>query len=160
VFADVPFALRGDALAGDGVELLGLGDGEGAEEDGVDEAEGGGAGADGEGEGEDGGGGGDFAFEEDAEAEGGVGAEGVEPGEEADVAGGFAEEEGGAEGAAGFVGVAALVDGFVEVGLEFVVDVAVEALGVEGVAEAGEERHVRRFSGVGRRSYSDGLVYS
>jgi hypothetical protein len=162
VFADVVLAIGGDAVEGEGVELFGLGDGQRAEENGVDEAESGGAGADGEGEGENGGGGSDFAFEEDAAAEDGVGAEGVEPRQEADVARGFAIVERRAEGAAGFFGVTALEEGFVEVGLEFFVDVAVQAIGAKRVVEAGEEGHVRWSWGAGwwdgrrRGSYSDG----
>ena len=74
------------AVTGEGVELVGVGDGKWAEEERVDQAESGSAGPNGEGEGEDCGGGGDFIFGELAEAEGGVEAEGVEPGDEVLVA--------------------------------------------------------------------------
>ena len=50
------------AEAGEGVELIGVGDGKWAKEERVDEAEGGSAGADGESERENCGGGGDFIF--------------------------------------------------------------------------------------------------
>src|SRR5580698_11043941 len=70
-------AVEIDLVAVDVVEALGMGDGEWAEEEGVDETEGGGAGADGESEGEDCGGGGDAGLLELAEAEDSVGAEGV-----------------------------------------------------------------------------------
>ena len=105
--------------------MIGIRHWQGPQKQGVKEAEGRGAGADGESERQDGCGGGDFVLLKLAQAEDGVGAEGIEPGEDAEVVALIEMAEWRAERLACFGGVAALVDGFLDVGLDLFVDVAV-----------------------------------
>ena len=122
----------------DGVEGSGVGDGEGAEENGVDEAEGGGDGADGEGEGENGGKGDGGAAAELAIAEDGVGLQGVEPHGDFDVRRGFAVAEEAAEGAFGLFAGTAAFHGVFDVIFEFFGEFALEAAFAKDIREAGE----------------------
>jgi hypothetical protein len=122
-------------VKGEVVQGAWIGDGERAEKHRVDEAESGGAGTDCQSEGEDGGERGGLVLQELTAAEAEVGAEGIEEGGELDVATGFSGAKGRAEGTAGFERVATMFDGFVEVGLELFVQVAVEGLRAKGVDE-------------------------
>jgi hypothetical protein len=63
-------------------------------------------------------------------------------GDDAGVPALFAEAELGAEGASHFGGVIAGGDGFFDVGVEFLVDFAIETVPAEGVGDARPERHV------------------
>ena len=130
------FAIEIDALANSDVQTIGVSDGQRPQQHRIDEAEGRGAGADGESEREDGRGGSDLIFLELAPAENGVGAEGIEPGEDAEVVGVVELAQRGAERLAGFGGVTAMLDSFLDVGLEFVVDFAVQAVAAEYVMNA------------------------
>jgi hypothetical protein len=113
-----------------------IGDGERAKQHRVNEAEGGGAGTDCQAEREDGSEGGGLVLQELTAAEAEVGADGIEDNGELDVTTGFAGAEGRAKSSAGFDRVAAMGDGFVEVGLEFFVEIAVEVFRAKGVEEA------------------------
>jgi hypothetical protein len=82
-----------------------------------------------------------FVFAELAQAEGGVGAERVQPGEEPGVAALFAMAELGAESTAGFLQVATIDDGLVDVTSQLFIEIAIEVVAAERVRYAREEGH-------------------
>ncbi len=56
----------------------------------------------------------------------------------------FALAQRGAEGPAGFGGIAALLDGFLDVRLELFVDFAAQAIAAKNIGDAGPKRHSNR----------------
>src|ERR1700732_2463462 len=128
-------------------ELLGMGDGQGAEEDGVEQGEDGGVGSDAEGEREQGDGGEAGALEQAADAEANVLKEVVEGGFPAGgpdlvLDGGAAAGFFGGFAPGGFGGEAGALlggGGGLEVGVELFVEFVVEAGLVEERFEAGDE---------------------
>ena len=135
-------AVEADHLAGEDVELAGIGDGQRAPEQGVDKTEGGDTGADAEGERKHSGRGRDLVAAELPPAETYIGEKRLKPSGSANAVARLALAQYRTEGAACFVGVASRGNGFFNVRLQLFLDLAIQALAAHGIRDTRPQRHV------------------
>ena len=135
-------AVQADHLAGEDVELAGIGDGQRTPEQGVDKTEGGDTGADAESEGKHSGRGRDLVAAELPPAETYIGEKRLKPSSNANAVARLALAQDRTESAACFAGVASRRNGFFNVQLQLFLDLAIQALTAHGIRDTRPQRHV------------------
>ena len=136
-------AVEAGHLAGEDVELAGMGDGQRAPEQGVDKTEGGDTGADAEGERKHSGRGRDLVAAELPPAESYIGEKRLKPSGSTNAVARLALAQYRTEGAACFAGVASRGNGFFNVRPQFFLDLAVQALALQGIRNTRPHGHIR-----------------